>query len=429
MAGRIHEVTVSADILCLSHLRWDHVFQRPNHLMSRAAREGRVYFVEEPIYDADVDGPHLERFERDGVQVVVPHLDETRPTPDQLRLAIDLLVAGEGIHAPILWYYTPMALPWTRHLHRSAALRVYDCMDHLAGFGGAPPALLQLERELVASVDLLFTGGASLHAAKSRSHPDAHCFPSSVDVEHFRQAREPQPDPLDQARIGKPRVGYFGVLDERIDWPLLAEVVEQRPDLEFVLVGPLAKVDPSVIPTAANVHHLGPKAYTELPAYLAGWDVAMMPFARNDATRHISPTKTPEYLAGGRSVVSTSIRDVVTPYGAAGLVRIADDPGAFVAAIDAALRDDVGPLRARADRFLATTSWDRTWTGMRDRMRAAHARRARRVTERPTSPVLVPTPVLAAGTSRTSTSGSSELSTIAAGSAASAGSAGRGADA
>jgi UDP-galactopyranose mutase len=400
---------VSADILCLSHLRWDHVYQRPNHLMSRAARDARVFFMEEPVYDADE--PWVERLEREGVHVLVPHVTETRPTVDQMRMLIDRVLVAYGIRAPILWYYTPMALPWTRHLHDCASATVYDCMDHLAGFGGAPPALLQLERELVATVDLLFTGGASLHAAKAPLHDDAHCFPSSVDVAHFRQARDIVRQPSDQAPIDGPRIGYFGVLDERIDWPLLTQLAEGRSDLRFVLVGPLAKVDPSVVPTTRNVHHLGPKAYAELPAYLGGWDVAIMPFARNDATRYISPTKTPEYLAGGRPVVSTSIRDVVTPYGDSGLVRIADEPAAFSAAIDAALTDDLVEHRRRADHFLATTSWDRTWAAMRDRLRAAIARRSRRVAVPAVSPALVPAPVLARSGGRGSRSSASVAAT------------------
>lgn len=214
------------------------------------------------------------------------------------------------------------------------------------------------------SADLVFTGGASLHEEKRRGHDAAYCFPSSVDTGHFRQARTGQPDPVDQASIPRPRIGYFGVIDERIDLRLIAGVAAARPDWQIVLVGPTAKIQPRALPRAANIHRLGPKPYADLPAYLAGWDVAMMPFARNRATRFISPTKTPEYLAGGRPVVSTSIRDVVVPYGDLGLVHVADTAGEFVAGIEAAFCEDRGELVRRADAVLADRSWDRTWAGM-----------------------------------------------------------------
>ena len=352
------------DLLCFSHLRWDFVFQRPNHLMARAAGRFRVHYIEEPVYEA---GPARLRFERrDGVVRVIPHLapDDRAVEAEHLRELIDGLVADLGIRMPIVWYYTPMAVPWTRHLTADAAATVYDCMDHLAGFKDAPAGLRELEQELLARADLVFTGGASLHEEKSRYRDGVHCFPSSVDLEHFAAARLGLPDPVDQASIPRPRVGYFGVLDERIDWPMLGDVAANRRDLQFVLVGPTAKVDPATLPQGPNLHYLGGKPYEELPAYLAGWDVAMMPFARNDATRFISPTKTPEYLAGGRPVATTSVRDVVSPYARMGLVHVGDTPTDFVNAIERALDEDLPDLRRRADAFLAGRSWDETWRAM-----------------------------------------------------------------
>jgi glycosyltransferase involved in cell wall biosynthesis len=385
---------LSQDLLCFSHLRWDFVFQRPNHLMSRAARTSRVHFVEEPV--ADVTVPRLELVERDGVTVVIPHVrpaDEVG-TDQQLAALIDQLIARRGIQRPVLWYYTPMALRWTRRLHPSAAAIVYDCMDHLAGFLGAPPSLLQLERELLERADLVFTGGASLYEAKRNAHRSVHCFPSSVDVTHFATARDGIAEPDDQAGIDGPRIGFFGVLDERIDWPLIESVATGRPDWQIVLVGPVAKVDEATLPRGTNLHYLGPKPYAALPAYLRGWDVAMMPFARNEATRYISPTKTPEYLAGGRPVVSTSIRDVVTPYGEHGLVHIADAPDDFIAAAEAARATDLEDLRRRADAFLDGTSWDRTWLAMRALVDSTVAARTRRA-GRPTWPVMDGVPAIA----------------------------------
>ncbi|MEA2611828.1 MAG: hypothetical protein QOG32_1554 [Chloroflexota bacterium] len=352
----------ASDLVCLSHLRWGFVYQRPNHLMACASRDRRVFFVEEPEQG---DGLDLRVRETDGVSVVVPILPAGRPAAADDAALSDLmtqLFASEGIEAPWLWYYTPMALPWTRDLPRAAT--VYDCMDELSAFRFAPPALLALEQELLETADVLFTGGRSLFEAKRDRHPNAYCFPSSVDAAHFGRARRPQPDPTDQAGIAHPRIGYFGVIDERIDLELLAAVAAARPEWQLVMLGPLAKIAEADLPTAPNIHWLGRKAYGELPAYLAGWDVAIMPFAISEATRFISPTKTPEYLAGGVPVVATPVADVVDPYGRTGLVSIAADPGGFVDAVEYALRADPTDVIARADALLGSQSWSRTWMAM-----------------------------------------------------------------
>jgi glycosyltransferase involved in cell wall biosynthesis len=235
-------------------------------------------------------------------------------------------------------------------------------MDELSSFAFAPPELAARERSLLDRADLVFTGGQSLYEAKRTRHPRVHAFPSSVDVPHFAKAREPQAEPHDQSIVPRPRLGYCGVIDERMDLDLIRGIAERRPDWQIVMVGPTAKLSPEQLPRAGNIHYLGMKSYDDLPSYLAGWDVAILPFARNDATRFISPTKTPEYLAAGRPVVSTSVRDVVRPYGDAGLVRIADTPDAFVNAAELALAEGRPP--AAADRYLAQLSWDRTWSAM-----------------------------------------------------------------
>lgn len=356
------------DLVCLSHLRWDFVYQRPNHLMARAARDRRVYFVEEPIYD-DEPVADLRVRSVDGVHVVTPTLPTgLGPAAEVSALArlMDRLVQEHGIEAPTLWYYTPMALPWTRSLERSAV--VYDSMDYLAGFRGAPASLLDLEVELLQDADLVFCGGASLHERMRSRHRAVHLFPSSVDVAHFGRARGRLPDPEDQAAVPTPRIGYAGVIDERIDLDLVRAVARMRPDWQVVMLGPVAKIDEADLPIAPNIVYLGRKAYDDLPAYLAGWSIGWMPFARNEATRYISPTKTPEYLAAGLSVVSTSVRDVVEPYGVRGLAMIADDVDATVAAMDAALASRsaglIAPHRRAVDAFLDQTSWDRSWDEM-----------------------------------------------------------------
>jgi UDP-galactopyranose mutase len=237
-------------------------------------------------------------------------------------------------------------------------------MDELSAFAGAPPELQVLERELFTRADVVFTGGHSLYEAKRAHHHNVHAMPSSVDAAHFSLGRARTVDPPDQARLPKPRIGFFGVIDERMDYALLRGLAAARPDWHLVLIGPTAKIDPAALPQAPNLHYLGAKSYAELPTYIAGWDVAMLPFARNESTRFISPTKTPEYLAAGKPVVSTSIRDVVRPYGQQGLARIADDVPGFVAAIEGALREDRTARLRAADAFLTHMSWDGTWLQM-----------------------------------------------------------------
>lgn len=361
-------------MLCLSHLRWSFVYQRPQHLMSRFAREYNLLFWEEPI-PTEEPQPWLEvRPEQDGVQVLVPRLPDGCVGDAALRVQRDLLdgyLEQLQVSSPLLWFYTPMALAFAGHIQARAT--IYDCMDELSAFRGAPPELIERERELLARADLVFTGGYSLWEAKRKLHDNAFAFPSSVDVAHFATARHAQGDPSDQAAIPRPRLGFYGVIDERFDIQLTAEVARLRPEWQIVLVGPVVKIDPADLPRLPNIHYLGARTYDELPGYLSGWDVAIMPFALNESTRFISPTKTPEYLAGGCPVVSTPIRDVVRTYGDTGIVHIADTPAAFIDAVQAALTDAADPeaLRAKADEILGEMSWDHTWNLMLEKIKCA----------------------------------------------------------
>ena len=362
------------DLLCLSHLRWNFVFQRPQHLMVRFARTRRVFYLEEPVFDAAV--PRLDVTFSHGVHVAVPHLppsSDAHATERAHRDLIDGLVTSRGIASPLLWFYTPRALPLVTGIRADGI--VYDCMDELSAFAGAPPDLPIREQELLDRADVVFTGGQSLYEAKRDCHARVYAFPSSVDVAHFARARVRQHSPRDQHPIPAPRLGYCGVIDERMDLDLLRDVAALRPDWQFVMIGPVVKIDPATLPRAANIHYLGMKTYEQLPAYMAGWSAALLPFARNDATRFISPTKTPEYLAAGLPVVSTSVRDVVRPYGERGLVQIADRPDAFVAAVEAAWSPERGDWRRDADALLATMSWDRTWTAMNELLETFATRR------------------------------------------------------
>jgi UDP-galactopyranose mutase len=369
--------SLSADVgvVCFSHLRWDFVFQRPHHLFSRFARQRPVLWVEEPVVNGAPE-PRLDvRETPQGVHVAVPFLPSALDTAGAIQALRTLLqqeLDRRGLHRFVSWYYTPMALPYTEDLQPE--LVVYDCMDELSAFKGAPARLADLERQLFSRADLAFTGGLSLYRAKRDRHHNIYGIPSSIDVEHYRHARVHQPEPADQSHIPHPRLGFFGVIDERMDLDLLAGLADARPDWHIVLLGPFAKIDPAEVPQRANLHYLGRKTYEELPSYVAGWDVALLPFARNEATRFISPTKTPEYLAAGRPVVSTSIEDVVHPYGEAGLAHIADSVPEFVSAVEAALEEGVTNRTwlAKVDRLLANTSWDRTWGDMASLMATTH---------------------------------------------------------
>ncbi|WP_332715773.1 UDP-galactopyranose mutase [Sphingomonas sp. ZT3P38] len=290
----------------------------------------------------------------------------------------------------IRWYYTPMMLPFSEHV--VADCIVYDCMDELANFRNAPPELIALERELFDVADVVFTGGHSLFEAKRDLHANIHPFPSSVDAAHFARARQAGTDPEDQQSLPHPRLGYYGVVDERMDLQLLAAVADARPDWSIIVVGPVVKIDPRDLPVRANLHFLGGKSYDVLPDYLRGWDVALMPFAINDATRFISPTKTPEYLAAGCPVVSTPIVDVVRHYGDLRGVEIAGTADAFVEACELSLE-----LRAQPDSWLpgvdsalASLSWDNSFAGMRRLVEQAAAQR--QAVHPVTSPVGWPAP-------------------------------------
>ncbi len=361
--------TYSTHLFCFSHLRWSFVYQRPQHLMSRAAREFSTWYVEEPEY---FDGPPFLRIKRDdsGVSVVTPLLPSGQRFEANERLASMLtqLLAKVQPKRLIAWYYTPMALRFTDGLepHRC----VYDNMDELSNFAGAPPGILEMEQRLLAKCHVVYVGGHSLYQAKRNRHDNVHVFPSSVDADHFRQARTISEDPLDQQTIPHPRLGFFGVIDERMNLDLVRQVAALRPHWHLVMIGPIAKIDPATLPRAHNIHWLGCKDYSELPRYLSGWDVGFMPFAINEATRFISPTKTPEFLAAGVPVVSTPIADVVQPYGSEGLVEIAEDAEAVVAHAEKLLRRKRSPWLKSADAFLDGMSWDDTWAGMRRQLDA-----------------------------------------------------------
>ncbi|SDU40116.1 MULTISPECIES: glycosyltransferase family 1 protein [Pseudomonas fluorescens group] len=361
---------VRPTLVCLSHLRWGFVYQRPQHVMSRLAKHYDVVFFEEPVFIADAT-PRLELSNpAAGIEVAVPQLPlgmSGEAIAQAQRQLLDEHLAGRVQGDLLRWYLTPMSLLFTEHL--DARVTIYDCMDELSAFMGAPAQLIDMEQQLLARADVVFTGGYSLWEVKQRQHGNAYPVPSSVDIAHFAAARQALPEPPDQAAIARPRLGFFGVIDERFDIELIERVATMRPDWQIALIGPVVKIDPQTLPQRPNIHYLGSKQYTELPDYLAGWDVALMPFALNASTRYISPTKTPEYLAGGCPVVSTPIHDVVSGYGESGAVFIAATAEAFVEAIEKALALKGTPEFLQcADAAIAGMSWDNTSRFMQEQI-------------------------------------------------------------
>jgi glycosyltransferase involved in cell wall biosynthesis len=354
-------------IIVFCHLRWDFVFQRPQHLLTRLAKHYKIVLVEEPIHH---QGESFMKTWQPAPNITVcqPHtpVQQHGFHDDQIPLVqpmvAKLIPEGED---PIVWFYTPMALPLLPQLH--ASLVVYDCMDELSAFKNPPRQLLQRETALLNIADIVFTGGPSLYEAKRNRHSNAHCFSSSVDAKHFAHALDREASHPDQAHIPHPRLGFYGVIDERFDTELTAQVADANPDWQIVLVGPVVKIDPAHLPQRPNIHYMGQRGYDDLPKFLAGWDVCLMPFAINEATRFISPTKVLEYMAAELPIVSTPIRDVEQPY--SHVVAIGHTAGEFVAHVEAALAqtaEQTAEMERKMRDVVARTSWENTASRMRD---------------------------------------------------------------
>ena len=375
-------------ILTFSHLRWDFVYQRPQHLLSRLASSRRVIFVEEPIL---CESSHPQwQFHQPEPNVLVcrpqtpvrAHGFHNEQMP-YLKELVRELVEEESLDDYVLWFYTPMAYPLAGGLRPQAV--VYDCMDELSAFLNAPAELIEREADLMRSADLVFTGGPSLYRAKKDRHPRVYCFPSSVDAKHFATAANGMQEAADQADLPHPRLGYFGVIDERLDIPLIEALADARPEWSIVLVGPVVKIDPAILPRRPNIRYFGQRPYKQLPAYLKGWDMCLLPFARNQSTKFISPTKTLEYMAAGKTIVSTPITDVAEPYG--DIVYLGGTPEEFLAACDRALAAAPAERAERQSKMravVAGTSWDATVRRMEDLVaeRIPASRAARRPANR-----------------------------------------------
>lgn len=338
------------DMVVFCHLRWDFVYQRPQHIISRMANDMKILMIEEPWHRPDEKQSRLITV-NDNLHVLQPNVTSI----EEIETVLPQYINNKEIN--VGWFYSASFVPLLNKF--SFTTVVYDCMDELTLFKGAPAKLIEQEKYLMANADVVFTGGKSLYESKSQHHGNVHCFPSSVDQKHFEKALNGVAIPEDLAAIKGPIVGYFGVIDERIDYELINSIALLRPDVSFVMLGPLAKVSEEELPRQNNIHYLGMKDYKDLPAYLKGFDIAMMPFALNDATKYISPTKTLEYMAAGKPIISTAIKDVVRDYKSC--VKIIDTAEEFTQAIDRILMDapDVFMNYEYAE-ILKKTSWDAT---------------------------------------------------------------------
>ena len=345
---------VRPELVVFSHLPWTFVYQRPQHIISRLAQSRRTYFVEECRVTDEVDAPRLCTEKAGPVQRVwleVPGEERLAGFGDPA--AADYPDAVAELLGPdpdrTIWTYTPMALPLIDRLER--AQLVYDCMDDLASFAHAPAGMRESQDRLLEEADVVFTGGRSIHAGvKDRSDTPVHLFPSGVEPDHYASARRRR------SRRERPAAGYVGVIDERIDLDIVRGLAERLPDWDIVMVGPIFKISPEDVPQAPNLHYPGMQPYERLPEVMANLDVALMPFALNEATKSISPTKTLEYLAAGLPVVSTRIADVVTDY--TGVVDLRDDAAEFAAACEAVVSHSTEERDARVRPLLRLHHWD-----------------------------------------------------------------------
>lgn len=337
------------------HLRWDGVRQRPQHILSRIAKHVPVVVIEEP-QQGNTDRDDVLRYDSDNITAIRPlrRRGWSPPFVDVRAIATARALVGDGPAG--VWLYTPMMLELADAF--DAAPLVYDCMDELAAFDFAPAGMAERDLRLVERADMVFTGGRSLYERRKSAGDKVRAYPSGVEFERFRADVAPHPLP---AELRSPVFCYAGVIDERIDVECIVALADAFPQGNIVMIGPVVKIDARTLPQRTNVHFTGAQPYASLPSFLAGCDVAIMPFARNRATENISPTKTLEYFAASRPVVSTRVADVVAAYG--DIVYLADGPQAFVQAARSALAGD--PVRI--ERGLAAAR-EQTWDAIAGRM-------------------------------------------------------------
>jgi glycosyltransferase involved in cell wall biosynthesis len=350
------------------HLCWDWVWQRPQQFLSRLSARHRILFVETVGPDPQLAAPYARFREAEGfpnitlLRIQFPtgqwsdgrFVDRERRRLVQEALKSELL-AGQ-FQNPVQWFYDPMAVAAFGGRMDEAAT-VYDCMDELSKFKGAPPVIVERERKLLALADVVFTGGRKMFEAKSRFNANCHFYGCGVDVNHFGKARDESTRvPDDLAHLKKPVLGYFGVVDERMDYELVAKLADANPDWSVAIIGPAIKVDPGQFPQRPNLHWLGGRDYQALPACCKGFDVCLMPFAMNEHTEFINPTKSLEYMATARPIVSSAVPDVISNFGS--VVKIARSHDEFIAHCRQAAASPDREAIERGLKMASENSWE-----------------------------------------------------------------------
>ena len=360
------------DLVVLSHLRWDFVWQRPQQILSRLAKNRRILYVEEPTLAESGQVPNLQVIDSN-LAILKPSISAESCAGRPLSLWPNEAAITQQIRQALkqldyrdygLWFYTPAPNYLVHTLDPQIVVK--DVMDELSNFKFAPPELRDRERTLLTNASIVFTGGYSLYEAKKGFNTNTHLFASGVDADHYRSANSESttiPDWVDA--LPRPRAAYIGVIDERLDYDLISSVASSLPAVQFLMCGPVVKVDPETLPRGANLHYPGQQQYSDLPRILKGTDVCLMPFARNEATRFISPTKTLEYMAARRPIVSTPISDVERFY--SDVVYLADEPFAFCEHIVSALRES-SEVKARKERRIESILAEHAWDAIADSM-------------------------------------------------------------
>jgi len=365
-------------IIVHCHLRWDFVWQRPQQIFSRLAASHPVLFIEDPVIAdgeprlaIDQPYPNLVRIVPQIPQHLAVNADKDAEIfLPQIKQALrdHPLLAGRFDNA-VHWFYSPMPAPgYVGQLDTVGV--VYDCMDELANFRFAPPDIAERERFVMANAGVVFTGGYQLFESKAKHHDNVNFYGCGVDVAHYGRARDAAtqvPDAV--AATPAPRFGYFGVIDERLDYELIGALADRFPDASIIMAGPLAKVDPAELPQQSNIHWLGQQRYEDLPAIVKGFDVCLMPFALNEATKYINPTKTLEYMAAGKPIVSTAVADVVRNF--TPIVDVAHSRDGFLDAVERAWRQPDDALIAQGIERASGASWDATVESMRNDIQQA----------------------------------------------------------
>lgn len=346
------KIEANYNMVVFCHLRWGFVYQRPQHLISRLSKHYKILFVEEPIpfENDEEENEYLMEIVNNNLHILKPKVHSI----EGIKNVLNPLLKNSSLE--IGWLYSASFSPLLTEFKFDTV--VYDCMDELSLFKGAPKELITQEKFLLSEAHVVFTGGKSLFESKNKAHKNAHCFPSSVDRKHFEQAKEEILIPEDIKNIRKPVIGYFGVIDERIDLELLQKTAQLQPDMAFVMIGPLAKIGEEDLPREKNIYYLGMKSYRQLPNYLKAFDIAMMPFALNEATKFISPTKTLEYMAAGKPIVSTAIKDVQRDY--SHCISIIDTAENFSQTLEELWKVHQPDVSKDYNDILEKTSWDAT---------------------------------------------------------------------